>query len=87
MKLPLSPLTLDAVQAEALRADLKHGEKSLLNPDMPVAEKLAALGEEFGEVCRALTYDEGGDKTQLVKELIQTASVCLSWVESLEGGR
>lgn len=81
----LSPLTLDAVRAEALRAHIKHGPKSLLNPDMPVVEKLAALVEECGEVGRALTYDGDEGKDHLVKELIQVASVALTWVESIEG--
>lgn len=84
MKLPLSPLTIDAVQAESLRAHLKHGVHSMLNPNTPVLEKLAALVEECGEVGRALTYDEG-DSVHLVKELIQVACIALSWVEALEG--
>lgn len=88
IELPLSALTLDAVQAEALRAHLKHGAKSVLNPDMPVIEKLAALVEEVGEVARVLTYDHAtqvGSQDELVKELNQVASVALSWIESIEG--
>ena len=80
---PLSTLTLDAVQAEAIRARAKHGERTVLNREMPAGEKVAILGEEFGEVCRALTYDQ--DRTKLVGELIQVASVSLLWVESIEG--
>jgi len=85
--LPLSPLTLDAVQAEALRAHLKHGDRSLLNPEMPWDLKLAALMVEVGEVAHELTYDQPDDKAKLVKELLQVASVALTWVESLEGVR
>lgn len=85
MKLPLSALTLDAVQAESLRAHLKHGPMSLLNPDMPWPLKLAALVEEVGEVAHELTYDQGAEPTKLVKELLQVASVALTWVESIEG--
>ncbi len=81
----LSDLTLSAVRAESIRAHVKHGDQSLLNPSMPAVLKLAALVEECGEVGRALTYDNGGDRDHLVKELIQVASVALSWVESLEG--
>jgi hypothetical protein len=83
----LSPLTLDAVQAEALRAHLKHKDKggSLLDPAMPDLRKLAALVEECGEVGRALTYDGDRGRDHLVKELIQVASVALTWVEALEG--
>lgn len=87
MTLPLSPLTLDAVQAEAVRAHLKHGANSMLNPDLPWWLKLAALVEEVGEVAHELTYDQSGDRDKLVKELIQVASVALTWVESLEGGQ
>lgn len=79
----LSPLTLDAVQAEAIRAHLKHGAESLLSPSASDTKKLAALVEEVGEVGRALTYDH--DRSNLVMELIQVASVALSWVESIEG--
>jgi hypothetical protein len=87
-RLPLSALTLDAVQAEAVRAYLKHGDMSLLNPEVPWSLKLAALMEEVGEVAHELTYDcEGGSgvRERLVQELLQVASVALSWVESLEG--
>lgn len=85
MPLVLSDLTLNAVQAEAVRARAKHGENSLLNPDMPTLLKLAALMEETGEVVRELTYDTNNGRDKLVKELIQVASVALSWVESLKG--
>jgi hypothetical protein len=80
----LSQLTLAAVSAEALRAHLKHGERSLLNPEMPDGLKLAALVEEIGEVAELLTYDKvRDDATELEMELLQVASVALSWVESL----
>lgn len=84
-KLPLSPLTLDAVQAEAISAYAKHGSMSLLNPNTPVHLKLAALMEEVGEVAHELTYDVEDNKDKLVKELLQVAAVALSWVECLEG--
>lgn len=82
----LSVLTIGAVQAECIRAHLKHEPNggSLLNPDFPTEKKLAALVEEVGEVGRALTYDQD-HAGPLVKELIQVANVALSWVESLEG--
>lgn len=83
----LSELTLAAVQAEALRAHMKHRMHggSILDPAMPREQKLAALGEEFGEVCKELTYDQAESKLQLVTELIQVAAVALTWVQSLEG--
>jgi hypothetical protein len=83
----LSEITLAAVQAEAIRAHLKDREYggSILDPAMPALRKLAALGEEYGEVCKELTYGQAKSKMQLVTELIQVASVALTWVQSLEG--
>lgn len=80
----LSPLTLVRVQAEAMRAHLKHGDRSLLNPDMDQMLKLAALMEEVGEVAHEMTYDVVPERDRLVRELLQVASVAPSWVESLE---
>lgn len=84
-RMPLSALTLDAVQAEALRSHLKHGDHSVLSPMISAYMKLAALTEEVGEVAHELTYDVAPSKDRLVAELIQVASVALCWVESLEG--
>jgi len=85
----LQDLTISAVRAEAMRAHLKHARAggSLRDPLMPALSKLAALGEEYGEVCRALTYDGDQGKAHLVKELLQVASVALTWVEALEGSQ
>jgi NTP pyrophosphatase (non-canonical NTP hydrolase) len=56
----LEQATLDAVLAESMKAEAKHGfEKTLRNPDLSVALKLAALMEEVGEVAEMLTYDKG----------------------------
>ena len=52
---------------------------------------LAVLGEEFGEVCRALLEvgvdgAEARDKhgKDLRKELIQVAAVAVAWIEGLD---
>lgn len=84
----LSAVTLNAVQDEALRAHLKHKDNggSLLDPEMSTIRKLAALVEEVGEVGRALTYDGDQGTEHLVKELLQVASVALTWAESLNNG-
>ncbi len=42
---------------------------------------LAVLGEEYGEVCRALLEHEGDGR--LLSELVDTAQVCVAWVEVL----
>lgn len=83
--LVLSPLTLDAIQAEATRAHLKHGQNSMLGEQYTAHERLAILVEEVGEVAHELTYDQDGDPTKLVKELIQVAAMAASWIEVLEG--
>jgi len=84
-KVVLSHETLSAVAAEALRAHEKHraGGGSLLDASMGVDRRLAALGAEFGEVCRALTYEGQQGVDHLITELTQVASVALTWAESL----
>jgi len=88
--LALSALTLDAIQAEATRAYLKHGEHSMLGPKTN-DRRLAIAMEEVGEVARELNdaVIEGRpvDRDKLVKELIQCTAMFASWVEALEGGR
>jgi len=54
---------------------------------LSLGEKLAVLGEEFGEVARAVL--EAMEKVNdvhgvnLRKELIQVAAVAMAWAESL----
>lgn len=84
--LVLSELTLNAIQAEATRAHLKHGEHSMMGQQYTAHERLAILMEEVGEVAHELTYDQRNDRDKLVKELIQVAAMAASWVEYLEGG-
>lgn len=83
--LVLSDLTLSAIQAEATRAHLKHGDNSMLGAHYTSGDRLAILMEEVGEVAHELTYDQDGDRDKLVKELIQVAAMAASWVEFLEG--
>jgi hypothetical protein len=89
-KLVLSDLTLSAIQAEATRAHLRHGEHSMLAPKTD-DRRIAILAEEVGEVARELNDAaiEGRpvDRDKLVKELIQSAAMAASWVEALEGGQ
>lgn len=44
--------------------------------DCPDVLRLAALGEELGEVCRAV---HDGDQAALARELTQLAGVALAW--------
>jgi hypothetical protein len=62
-------------------ADKKHGKNSIeqVAPDSP--RWLTILGEEFGEVCRALTYDGTSD---LRSELIDVAAVATAWIDAID---
>jgi hypothetical protein len=51
------------------------------SPNVLPVYKVAVLGEEFGEVCKAVI--ERQDKEQLIKELVQIAAVSIAWLESL----
>jgi len=50
--------------------------------DVDGFKKLAILGEEFGEVSKAL--NEGDDLASLQAELVQVAAVATAWAEGLE---
>jgi hypothetical protein len=75
----LPPAILNEIEDEVLRAWKKHGDHAMINPALPTMERLSILGEEFGEVCRALTYDSGEGKVELKKELIQLAAMAACW--------
>jgi hypothetical protein len=89
--LVLSDLTLSAVQAEATRAHLLHGDNSMLGAAVTESDRMAILTEEVGEVARELNEDRLGNippddwRDRRVKELIQVAAMALTWVEALEG--
>jgi hypothetical protein len=78
----LNPKTLDQIEDEVLRSWSKHGDNAMINPALPVMDRLAILGEEFGEVCKALTYDNK-DPKELRKELIQLATMAACWADVL----
>jgi len=70
------------VAAEVERATKKHGGEAMVMPHHGVGKRLGILGEEFGEVCRATTYDNGS-AVNLREELIQTAAMAVAWVVSM----
>lgn len=83
--LPFENITISSVQAEMVSAIAKHGvDKTPLNSTMSNETKLVVLVEEVGEVARAMTYDNGGDKDALVRELIQVSAMALAWAQSLD---
>jgi len=47
------------------------------------ARLMAALTAAFGQVARALTYDQDGSDAALYKELIQVGNVALTWAHRL----
>jgi hypothetical protein len=47
------------------------------------ARLLAALTTAFGQVARALTYDQDGSDAAVYKELIQVGNVALTWAHRL----
>ena len=81
---------LAEIIAERERQIAKWGEGQALTP----MEYLAIIGEEYGEVCRAVhdayfaaQYPQinatPGDYSQYKTELIQLATVCVAAIQSL----
>jgi len=77
----LSPETIDSINREAFNSVVKHGDHSMLNPEIPLGERLAILVEEVGEVATAMNYDQGGKREDLRKELLQVAAMAASWAQ------
>ncbi len=67
---------LMAISAERAKQDGKWGEQNHLN-----LYWLGILGEEFGEVAKALIEDDPTDHVR--EELVQVAAVCVAWLECL----
>lgn len=66
------------------RAINKHGfEQTPASRTMSPEKKLVILAEEFGEVARAMTYDEG-DRDKLREELVQLGTMAFMWVEGID---
>lgn len=83
----LSDLTLDALRAESIKAHIKHsahGRQSLLDSDVPMWKRLAAMGEEFGEVCRCV--NDRLPIEEFVKECLQLANTAASCAQALDDG-
>ena len=66
---------MQAIRMERIRQDYKWGTKFGLRLD---ERWLTILVEEVGEVAEAILRDDDED---IVKELIQVAAVCVSWLE------
>jgi NTP pyrophosphatase (non-canonical NTP hydrolase) len=71
---------LQDVATERLLQDEKWGDQSG-HPDLFWN---AILGEEVGEVHRALLKQDGERSGDLRHELVQVAAVAVAWVEALD---
>jgi len=88
---------INAIIAERERQELLAATGQLpfscAQQEIPVGCKYPVLGEEAGEVGTAVQElqcfeDETGKLTDnLEKELIQTAAVCVAWLEALEADK
>lgn len=77
-------LALGDVAAERRRQDKKWGGQPGVDRVHPNEEYAVVLGEEYGEVCRAILEGQGAN---LREELIQVAAVAVAWVEQLDAIR
>ena len=69
----------DEVMIERSLQDKKWGEQNHSDTLW-----LAILGEEFGEVARAMLQQDGDMSGVVRDELLQVAAVAVAWVESLD---
>lgn len=79
---------VSSMTAEYYRAKAKHGDHTLDSSSVDDLLRLSALGEEYGGVCQALTYDKRSHDAReherhLRAELIQVANVALTWASIL----
>ena len=78
---------LDAIRAERARQaakwDGEHewGYGDCSSPGVPTPVKVMVLGEEFGEVARAVL--DSAPLAELRDELVQVAAVAVAWLEGL----
>lgn len=81
----MSPQVIGEIMAEVVSSQLKHGRNAMISFDFNGGNRLAVLGEEFGEVCTELTYDgrskDGPVVSGLFHELKQLAAMAGSWMQ------
>lgn len=68
-----------AIDLERHRQDAKWGWPNEGLAGLDENKKNTILGEEVGEVARAVLEN---DEANLEAELVQTAAVCVAWLES-----
>lgn len=87
MAYPITGVEYIDVVIEREKSIRKHGEHAQDNLKVGDPNLLYNLGEEFGEVCHALTYDSNDTNDKLRKELIQVAAMALAWVNVIDKER
>jgi NTP pyrophosphatase (non-canonical NTP hydrolase) len=81
---------LEAIDTERKRQEMLRAEGrftyTCASPEMSNAERLTVLAEEYGEIAHEVNEGIGEGKEinllALRKELVQTAAVAVSWIES-----
>jgi NTP pyrophosphatase (non-canonical NTP hydrolase) len=76
---------IEEIAQQRARNHARWGDLSIENRPPDYAGWLPTLGEEFGEICRALTLEDG-DRAQLRSELVDLAAVALMWIDSIDRG-
>lgn len=86
----LNDILVERIRQERLRREGRFTH-TCASPGMSDENSYLVLGEEFGEVGRAILECHRGDAEamdkhdkELRKELIQVAAVCAAWVERLD---
>lgn len=68
-------------QSERWSGDHEWGAGDCSSNRVDLTTKAVVLGEEYGEVCRAILEQDNG---QLATELVQLAAVCVAILEWIE---
>lgn len=71
------------INAAREAAHEKHGDDSIESVPADDPRWVAILGEEFGEVCHALTYDSGASLQDLADELVDVMAVAGAWLDAI----
>ena len=88
MRRVFADITEERARQERLKAEGKF-LYTCADPWMQPFEKVAVLGEEFGEVCcaalnQAKLATDGADRANLRHELVQVAAVAVAWIQAID---
>lgn len=78
----ITSTTIIQLETERLKQFQKFGKEPLASADA----MCRILGEEYGEVCRAV--NQGAHLSEILKELLQVAAVAIAYLDNdLHDGR